>query len=626
MSRWRKRGVALFVVLLVMFVLLTLLGAFVRVNNTNLNLLGLGLSRVQAEEACNSAVQYAWMRLDKDADWGSPGYFTSHSPNEVWGTRLQCLGSGTTVTGKVNGTPMTFTIRLFNNLNNASADTPNEVPKYAVRLSIDGQSGSARKHMDVVLRKRAFVDSSAVAQLRMAVTNTEKMKWNIDSTDRQLNMIRSNGVLLGPDAGLGAPGTQIEFLKPAGTPAAANGPFGTAWASDEITLATTALSSNSAATNTAGANAKGQFVPKTGGNYQIPDLKPDDLAGPTTERVLPGGTYSFQIAGANVAAVAPVAAVADIPAVEAVPAVGVPGDADYVPAVEATPAIPGHAAVAGTPAFTQWNQSLVYTDPAGNVKVLAAVDSGKGVGDDYTPVPLDKDVWVPLALNPSTGARDDRSVLANLKTCQIVVAPGIKAVVPTGNLTVTGQLGSGNLALGIKVDGAEQEEHDDYRGHRRRGRYDDDHPKPKDLAQPSSVEALEGSISIYGAATGWGALVSHEKNVTLRMRNALATDPDGGVALYAGGNVTMLAGQQAYGVDCKDATFLGLVYAKGNFLTLANQQNLTIEGALVSKGAIDINNAKNVNFKYNPDYLFDIIDRTSAASATRLEQVSLSIR
>ncbi|MBX3167324.1 MAG: hypothetical protein KF760_07925 [Candidatus Eremiobacteraeota bacterium] len=625
MRNWRRRGVALFVVLLVMFVLLTLLGAFVRVNNTNLNLLGLGLTRVQAEEACNSAVQYAWMRLDKEADWGSPGYFTSHSPHEVLGSRLECSGSGTTVTGKVNGTDMTFTIQLFNNLNNASPDEPNRVPKYAVRMSIEGRSGNARKHMEVVLRKRAFVDASAVAQLRMAVTNPQPMKWNIDSTDRQLNMVRSNGTLLGPNPGLGGGPSQIEFLRPAGTPAAAQGPFGSAWASDEITLGTTALSGNSAATTTAGVNTKGQFVPKTGGSYQIPDLKPEDLTGPTTERTLPGGTYSFLIAGTDVPAVPAQEAVAEVPAVEAQPEVGIPGEEGYQPAVEATPAVPGRAAVAAVDAYTQWNQSLVYTDPAGHVQVLASVPSGEGHGNDYTPVPLNRDVWVPLALDPATGARTDRSILANLKTCQIVVAPGIKAVVPSGDLRVDGQLGSGNLALGTRVEGAQQEEHDGHRGHRRRGR-GNAQPEDEALAQPSSLEALDGNISIYGAATGWGAIVSHQKDISLRMRNALATDPDGGVALYAGGDVTMLSGRQSYGVDCSDATFLGLIYAKGNFLARANQQNLNIEGALVSKGAIDILEARNVNFKYNPDFLFDIIDTTSQTSATRLEQVSLSIR
>ncbi len=536
MRRKPRRGIALFIVLLVMFVLLTLLGGFVRVNSTNLHLLGLGLTRVQAEEACNSAVQYAWMRLDREAEWATPGYFSSHNPVENWGTRLECLGSGTTVTGKVKGTDMTFTIRVFNNLANASSDTLNGVPKYAVRMSVDGQCNGARKHMDVVLRKRAFVDSSAVAQLRMAVTNSQEMKWNIDSTDRQLNMVRSNGTLVGPNPGLGGGATQIQFVKPVGTPAAAQGPFGSAWASDEITVGTTALSGNTAATAAAGANSKGQFVPKTGGTYQIPDLKPDDLAGPTTERTLPGGTYSFLIAGTDVAAIPDQPAVAEIPAVEAQPAVGVEGEPGYVPAVEATPAVPGHAAITGSAAFTQWNQSLVYTDSTGHTQVLASVPSGEGHGQDYTPVPLTTDVWVPLALNPTTGARDDRSILANLKTCQIVVAPGIKAVVPTGNLTVTGQLGSGNLALGTKVDGADQEQHNDRRGHRRRGDYDDDHPRPEALAEPSSLEAKEGSISIYGAATGWGALVSHEKNITLRMRNSLATDPDGGVAIYAGGN------------------------------------------------------------------------------------------
>lgn len=620
-----RQGIALFFVLLVMVVLLTLLGAFVKANSTDLNLLGLGLARVQAEEACNSGLQYAWMRLDKDADWGSPGYFTSHTPNENFGTRLTCLGSSNTVNGSVNGTPMKFTVRIYNNLNNASPDTVNNVPKYGVRLSINGSSNNARKHMDVILRKRAFVDSSAVAQERMAILSSLPMKWNIDSTDRQLNMVRSNGTLLGPTATSGP--TQIQFLKPAGTPAAASGPFGTAWANDEITLGGVPLSTHSAVADASGLNSNGQFLPKTGAIYKIPDLNPEDLAGPTTERILPGGTYSFQIAGAPVAPIPAQAAVPGHPAVPAQPAVGIPGDPDYVPPVEAQPAVADVPAVAEVPGFTQWSQSLVYVDPTGKSTVLAEVYSGKGTKDDWTPVPLDKDVWVPLAINPATGKRDDNAVVANLKNCQISVAPGVKAVVPNGDLTVRGQLGSGNLALGTKQPGADQEEHDDHRGHHRRGDFDKDHPKPEDLAQPSSLEVTNGSVDIYGAATGWGAIVSDKKNIQLRMRNALSTDPDGGVAIYAGGNVTMLAGVQSYGVDCKDASFLGLVYAKGNFqVEDAKQQNLSIEGALVSNGKIDVLNARNVNFKYNPDYLFDIIDKASATSATRLEQVSLSIR
>ena len=621
--RNRRRGIALFIVLMVMFVLLTLLGAFVRVNSTNLNLLGQGLTRVQAEEACNSALQYAWMRLDKEPNWGAVDYFTSHPANETWGTRLDCHGVGNAVTGKIHNTEMTFTVRIFNNLNNASADVANRVPKYAVRLSIDGQANAARKHMDVILRKRAFVDSSAVSAEDMAVTG-DSLNWNIDSTDRQVNMVRSGGDLHGPKAGVGGGPTQIHFLKPAGTPAAAQGPFGTAWASNNIKMGAVDLSLGTAA-EIAGANAKGQFLANTNGKYTVPELEPDDLVGPTTEKIVPGGTYSFEIAGTPVAAVAPQPFVADIPAVEAVPAVGIPGDPDYVPPVEAQPAIPGHAAVAGTTAYTQYQQKLIYTPPSGSPQVLASVDSGVWEGLDYHPVPLTTDYWVPLALDGSNH-RTDKSVLANLKTCQIVVAPGVKAVVPSGDFIVQGQLGSGNLALGTKVAGADQEEHDDHHGHRRHGNYDDDNPKPADLAQPSSLEAVDGSVSIYGAATGWGAIVSKEKNISLRMRNALATDPDGGVAIFAGGNVTMNRGQQSYGVDCPDATFLGLVYAKGDFLVNADGQNLTIEGALVSKKTIKVLNATNVNFKYNPDFLFDIIDKSIANSPTRLEQISLTIR
>jgi hypothetical protein len=618
-------------VLIILFVLTILTGAFVRVNGTNLNLLSNSIQRTQAEEACNSALQYAWMRLDRDASWGSPGYFTTNPPDETWGTRLQAHGDGTQIEGQVNGTDMRFTIRVFNNLNNDDPDTVNQVPKRGVRLSIDGVARNARRHVDVVMRKKAFVDSSAVSQLDMSIVNTNAMKWNVDSTDPLLNLVRSNAKIVGPKVGIGGGASEIEFVKPATAPVGAAGPFGTAWAKDDILVeGGLSLSSTPGYLATASSKSKGQYLPKTGGEYRVPDLEPEDLAGPAEKRILPGGSYSFGVAGTAVAAVAPVAAVPDIPAVPEVPAVGVEGDPDYVPAIPAQPAIPGKPAVLGSAGFTQWTQTLTYTDPNGNKTVLADIPSGKGKEDDYTPVPLDHDVWVPLALDPGTGQRTDRSVLANLKTCQIVVAPGIRAVVPQGDLIVDGQLGSGNVALGTVVAGSGQddrkgdEDDKDHKGHHRHGRHDGK-DKPVEIAVPSTLEVEDGDLSIYGAATGWGAMVSKKGDVNLRLKNALSSDPDLGVALYAGGNVTMNAAWLSYGVQCPGASFTGLVYSKGNFEVNADQQTLAVEGAIVTKGSLGVHNATLVNFKYNPDYLRDII-LAKNNTPTRLEQVSLVLR
>ena len=624
-----RRGIALFLVLLILLVLTILTGAFVRINGDNLNLLSHSIQRTQAEEACTSALQYAWARLDRDSSWATPGYFTSNPADEDFGTRLHAHGQGTEVQGEVKGTDMSFTVRVFNNLQNEDPDTVNGVPKWGVRLSIDGMSRGTRRHADVVLRKKAFVDSSAVSQLDMSILNDKAMKWNLDSTDPLLNMVRSNARILGPKVGLSGGGSEIEFKKPPTAPAAAAGPFGIAWSKDDILVegGSSSLGNTPANLATANSKSKGQYLPKTGGEYTIPDLNPEDLAGPDTKRILPGGTYYFGIAGTNVPAVPDVAAVPGIPAVPEIPAVGLPGDPDYVPAVPAVPAVPGRPAVLGRPAFTQWSQTLQYTDPSGKTTILADVPSGKGKDKDYTPVPLATDVWVPLALDPATGERTDRSVLANLKTCQIVVAPGVRAVVPEGDLVIDGQLGSGNVALGTVVPGSEQDDKGDKddKGKKKRSGKRDGKDKPEEIAVPSTLEADEGNIQIYGAATGWGAMVSKKGDVNLRLKNALATDPDIGVALYANGKVTMQSAWLSYGVQCAGASFKGLVYSKQGFDVTADQQTLAIEGAVVTKGQLAVHNASQVDFKYNPDYLTDIIlDKVN--SPTRLEQVSFALR
>jgi hypothetical protein len=580
-----RQGIGLALVMLVTMLLLVLSGAFVSVNSNQLQQLTNGIQRARAEEACKSALNYAWMRLDQDMAWATPGYFDKN-PKEAWPpaladkARLQAQGVGNRVTGEILGTDQRFDMRVFNNLNNDSADLVQRVPARSVRISLDGMNGPVRRHYEVVLRRKAFVDASAVSQLDLSILNALPMKWNLESTDALLNIVRSNSYIVGPKAGLTSGTSEIEFRRPSALPSAAAGPFRTAWAKNDILLEGRSLGTSDTDRQTASSNAKGNFLPKTGVDYQIPDLAPEDLNGPSTKRVVPGGRYQFKIAGTAVASVPAQDAVAYQPAVDPVvdPITGVvisPG----IPEVLARDAVP---AVAG---FTQWNQSLEYTDPSGKVTVLKEVETGKS--EDDVPPPLDKDVWVPLALDPNTGERTDHSVMANLKTCQIIVAPGIRAVVPSGDLVVDGQLGSGNVGLGIHVEGSpqdtdkeknkdkdESDKDDDDRDRDRRNRDrkgDKDKPKPTDLVEPASLEAENGSIDIYGAATGWGSMVAKD-NLNLRMKSAIATDPDFGVALYAGKDVTMRSARDSYGVEAAGANFQGLIYAMGSFRVFGGQQ------------------------------------------------------
>lgn len=644
MKQRPNRGIALAIVLMITFILVVLTGAFVGVNSTNLQQLSSSINRSNAEEACSSAMQYAWMRLDQDAGWAAPGYFTTNPADEYWpkeqgpDARVRAHGSGTRITGTIRDTEMTFAMDVFNNIANDSADLVNRVPARGVRLSIDGQANGVRKHFDVVLRQKAFVDASAVSNQNMAVVPApgEDTKWTLESTDELLNMIRSNATISGPSAGIGGGTSQIEFAKPAGAPVGAVGPFGTAWAKGDILMDLVNLSASAENLNTATTKAKGQFLPRTGASYEVPVLGPEDLNGPTTERILPGGRYDFKIAGAKIAGIAGQEAVPETPAV---PDVLDPVTGEVL--VPGTPALPGAPAVAETPGFTQWKQSLVYTDLSGTEHILKEVQTGDAPEGDDAPKPLDKDDWIPLALDPQTGQRTDHGVMANLRTGQIIVAPGVKAVVPTGNLTVGGQIGSGNLGLGVVVKTSKQEEdqeknkdYDEGKKSDKDKKRDKDNEyrkgdtkkeKPPEVLIPATLELTNGSLDIYGAATGWGSIVAREGGMTLRLKSALETDPSFGVAMYAGQNIVMKPAHASFGIMAKDADFSGLVYTKGDFLVLAERQKLSIEGALVSNGGIYINNAEAVNFKYNPNYLYDIIS-SGTRTSTRLEQVSFTMR
>lgn len=72
----------------------------------------------------------------------------------------------------------------------------------------------------------------------------------------------------------------------------------------------------------------------------------------------------------------------------------------------------------------------------------------------------------------------------------------------------------------------------------------------------------------------------------------------------------------------QDAEFTGVIYTKGNLTAAMGNHKFFIEGAIISlNGDVNIQNAKKVQFLYNPEYLTKFMNQTGSSVKTRLVQV-----
>ena len=125
--------------------------------------------------------------------------------------------------------------------------------------------------------------------------------------------------------------------------------------------------------------------------------------------------------------------------------------------------------------------------------------------------------------------------------------------------------------------------------------------------------SVHGSLEIEGFVRGSGNLIA-EGDVLLRP-NSIDTnaDTDSDLAIYSGNNV-MIRPPASLLEPARQLNFKGLVYAANNFTfqahteSFAGSQTLNIEGALIARnGHVNIQNAKETNITYNPDYLDNLV-------------------
>ena len=285
--------------LLVSFFLVVLLGAFLIVNRGNSSLTQNSLKRQQAYNVCMTALHYAWGELELNQGWGAGGfnngrrviklppvdpklivtvYGDRDNPDDLTSNYLEA---------ELPATGETFHLQLVNNLRNRAVmeDTDiGSVPGRSVKLKIEGRSRGTQLVLTSVLRKRPFVDYSALSNEDMSVELSgvvgDEKNWKIRSKDPYVNQIRSNTQILGPSA----IESDIKFSDPPRG--------GVARATTDILLDGTSVNSDSDFLVQSERTAGGQFETSTP-ILDVPGLKQEDIRFPEKELRIPGGTLTM---------------------------------------------------------------------------------------------------------------------------------------------------------------------------------------------------------------------------------------------------------------------------------------------------------------------------------------------
>lgn len=119
--RESRQGVALFLVLTILGVITTMLGAFVALNQQNFSLLASSMEQSEALQACLSGYNYALYRIEHDKSWGKDAFNGLDDAAPPTGTALDgtlsCdLIEPSRLFFSIQGTRMKFELTVVNNL------------------------------------------------------------------------------------------------------------------------------------------------------------------------------------------------------------------------------------------------------------------------------------------------------------------------------------------------------------------------------------------------------------------------------------------------------------------------------------------------------------------------------
>lgn len=508
MNRSHK-GVALLLTLLVAFFLLVLLGAFLVVNRSNSSLTVSGLKRQGAYNVCMSGLHYVWAELESNQAWGSQGFpsgtqsflFPPASPKveiRVYGEPDEAEDlSKNYIEGRVLASGDSFRLTLVNNLQSRHIreESPlGRVPGHCAKVEIRGSSEGISLKLESILRKKPFVDYSALSSDNMSVElpgqgGSAEQAWRLRSKDPYINQIRSNAEILGPSA----IESQLLFKEPPRG--------GVAKATEDILLDGTSVESDSDFRTQSERTARGTFQVGTA-EIDVPDLSRDDMRFPTESISIAGGEIKMRTVDKHVWT-----------------------SQEFVDDTGES--------------VTRWRLQKVRHQAVAHNENLWVGSTGFPVEDsgplhgpaDGFPSPTSPEGFQDLPSQPSQlndfpvlfGTEPEHQLRANLQTGQLALSSGTTFQVQ-GTLSVSGAPGAlqPHLLFGYSMD--ETGVTDFTAGSIGNSALEE--PEANSAALVSS-----GSLYIDGIATGFGSIFS-EQNVLLQAKSGLRAEPDMAVAVH----------------------------------------------------------------------------------------------
>lgn len=623
----RRKGIALFLVLTILGVLTTMLGAFMTINHSNFSLLASSMEQAEATQACLSGYNYALYRIEHDKSWGKDAFNGIDDAEPSTGTPLDSALSCTLIEPShlcynIDGTRMSFEITIVNNLPISSRsggspdpDTrPGDMPAIAddaLYLRIVGHAGRATRRAEAVLHTAPAFDSAAMSNGDLEI---RQGKVTIDSNDSMRNFIKSNGDINLPRINRAG---DVRFRHTGDTSPTKRPPYGYAIARNTIRSGSVNLGQDKDALADANRDSQGFLATKTPRKAEILNLDFADIKlPPGTDSSLPPGNYVFTTTKVNI----PIAVSYE------------DSDGNTQNTTKnlriTVPAIVRRNFVDGTVEKVWWSDTDIYIPPNSNVW-LPGYPSNTRVtqlgGESLAEYTGASEV---ITGDPPVAHLAD-GVDADLYGANVVVQPGHKVNV-AGDF---GLLYERRSQRGTVEEGPGGIDYPDY----------DIPDGSKDAllvlgngADGSSLKAT-GEVDIR-QVTGKGAILAR-KNLSLN--GTLVAEgtgvESGGLALMSEQDVVLKVPNQTFQADTvtdtlRNTMFAGLVYAENNFVVrpLSNDasvtRNLNITGSVVARqGKIVVEGTETVNLTYDPKYLDDIVKDLSQ-NRIKLERWSFTFR
>ncbi len=578
-----KKGIALFSVMVMTGLLMLLLGAFMQVNQQQFGLVNNDQSHLAASEAARSAMDYCTYRLEHHRQWGSSPFEGRVDSGTAGLLEVREVRNSHRLEGRVVQSDTNFEVTLLNNIDGTAQR--DGVPVGFCRLRINAWRGTALVRREAMLGTAPLFDAAVISSRRI---NVDSQTLTVASTDPLRNRLRSKGDIMVPTYE-----GQFNFSAPADATER-----GVLWAREGISMGSHDLTDEDEAARAVRATG-GRFMPEADTHYEVYDLQIDEVRAPETSVTIQPGVYIFN------------------------------------------------------------RQTVTYESDDGPRSVVVPVlqrrdwavnDEGYVEGGDLreawyltSSLPADADSdWITLyndlpeeGLHPMTS--NTFSLDAGVQVHFNSLDPRFDGVDPPSlvlnsdvNLHVNGDFGVASWDADYHPTLIFRDPETGEVGVDSAGR------TVSGSITTRSTGDRPGSIMIEGAILGNGKLLA-DGDVTLKNTfAAVSTDEASDLSIFAGGSVNIRPRRAAWrdeetvfegGLEDRDAStaFRGLIYARQDVIidaadSGAGTADVYVEGAVVAReGKVKVTNARNVAFKYNPDYL-DTILTPRIGDRVRLER------